>query len=236
MVSFPGQKENCISLKTKSTIGLSTHMIQLQFLVPPESWISSLCQNDLATVKILSMKVQNSGVSGVTHFVDIVSDKVNADVLIRELRKSPDVIETDLASVGTNRVVGAVTSNGCRVCSIIMDSKTGYFIGPAVSDHDAQMNYKLFMSGEAITRFLQTLHANRIDYKISEISKLSPKRALTSKQEKVLKSALELGYYDYPKRVTTEELARVLVLAPSTVTEILRRAERRIISGYFDNN
>lgn len=182
------------------------------------------------------MKLQTSERSGVTHFVDIVSDKVNAEDLIKELRSSPDVIESDVASVGTNRVVGAVTSNDCRVCSIIMDSKTGYFIGPAVSLHDSQMSYKLFMSGDAIPRFLQTLHTKGVDYKISEISKLSPKRALTSKQERVLKSALELGYYDYPKRVTTEELANALGSAPSTISEILRRAERRIISGYFDNN
>jgi predicted DNA binding protein len=210
-------------------------MIQLQFLVPSESWIHTLCQKDLATVKILSMKLQSPNDSGVTHFVDIVSDKVDAEALIQELRKSPDVIESDVASVGTNRIVGAVTSNDCRVCSLIMDAKTGYFIGPAVSNHDAQMSYKLFMSGDAIPRFLQTLHLKGIDYKISDISKLSPKRALTSKQEKVLKSALELGYYDYPKRISTEELGEIIGSAPSTVSEILRRAERRIISGYFDN-
>jgi predicted DNA binding protein len=211
-------------------------MIQLQFSVPPETWIDSLCHNDLATVKILSMKVEAPGRKGVTHFVDIVSDKVNAEDLIKELRKSPDVIESDVASVGSNRVVGAVTSRQCKVCSIIMDSKTGYFIGPAVSDHDAQMSYKLFMSGDSIPKFLQTLHSNGIEYKISEIAKMSPKRALTSKQEKILKSALELGYYDYPKRISTEELSKVVGSAPSTITEILRRAERRIISGYFESS
>lgn len=204
-------------------------------MVPPEGWIGNLCKDDSATVKVLSMKIQSPESGNVTHFVDIVSDQVSAEVLINELSRSPDVIESDVARVGSNRLVGAVTSKECKVCPIIMDSKTGYFIGPAVSNHDGQMSYTLFMSGDAIPRFLQALHSNDIEYKISEISKMSPKRALTAKQERVLKSALELGYYDFPKRVTTEELARVLSAAPSTVTEILRRAERRIISGYFDN-
>ena len=213
-------------------------MIQLGFLAPPEGWIEQLCRSELATVKVLSMKLldQSSGSPTVTHFVDIVSDKVNAEDMIRELRQFSDVIESDLASVGSNRLVGAVTSNDCRVCPVIMDSKTGYFVGPAVSGHDGKMTYKLFMSGDAIPKFLQTLHSNGIEYKISEISKLSPKRALTPKQERVLKSALELGYYDYPKRVSTEKLAKDLGVAPSTVVEILRRAERRIIGGYFENN
>ena len=209
-------------------------MIQLQFVVPPEGWIHSLCKDDFAFVKVLSMKIQSEETGNVTHFVDIVSDKVGAESLVRELTNSPDVIESDVAKVGSNRLVGAVTSKECKVCPIIMDSKTGYFIGPAVSNHDGQMSYTLFMSGESIPKFLQTLHTNGIDYKISEISKMSPKRALTAKQERVLQSALELGYYDFPKRITTEELANSLRAAPSTVTEILRRAERRIISGYFE--
>jgi predicted DNA binding protein len=65
---------------------------------------------------------------------------------------------------------------------------------------------------------------------------LSSKQRLTSKQEKVLKSALELGYFDYPKRVTTQELSEQLGVAASTLNEILRRAERRVLKGYFHLN
>ena len=167
------------------------------------------------------------------HFVEITSDMVTAEELTKELRSLEDVTEADVASVGTNRVVGEVTSNDCIVCSIIMDSKTGYFVGPATTGADCQLNYKLFLNGEGIPGFLQSLHDKGILYKISEIAKMAPQRALTPKQERVLKSALELGYYEYPKRISTEELSRSLNLAPSTVSEMLRRAERRIISGYF---
>jgi len=106
-------------------------------------------------------------------------------------------------------------------------------VGPATTEADCQLNYKLFLNGEGIPGFLQTLHDKGILDKISEIAKMTPERALTSKQERVLKSALELGYYDFPKRISTEELSKALSLAPSTISEILRRAERRIISGYF---
>ena len=207
-------------------------MIQLQFTVTPESWIGGLCLKDSATIRILSMKAGDSQ-RNVTHFVEITSNKVSAEDLTRELRRSVDVTESDIATVGANRVVGAVTSNDCTVCSLIMESKTGYFIGPATTEIDCQLSYKLFMSGEGIPGFLQSLHDNGVLYKISEIAKMTPARALTSKQERVLKSALEMGYYDYPKRVSTEDLSKALDLAPSTISEILRRAERRIISGYF---
>ena len=206
-------------------------MIQLQFTVPPERWIETLCHDDLATVKILSMKSQRS--DEITHFVDIVSDTTSAEKLSKDLSACSDVVSSELASVGSNRLVGAVTSKDCLVCSCIMNSDTGYFVGPAATDSECEVSYKLFMSGDAIPNFLQKLHDDGVQYKISEISKLSPKKDLTSRQERVLKSALELGYFDYPKRVSTEELSKQLGVAPSTLNEILRRAERRIISGYF---
>lgn len=181
------------------------------------------------------MKAHDSS-QDVTHFVEITSDKLNAEELKKHLGKFGDVTESDVAIVGPNRLVGAVTSNDCIVCSLILQSQTGYFVGPASTESDCQITYKLFMNGEGIPNFLQALHTRGIIYKIAEISKMSTSRALTSKQEHVLKSALELGYYDYPKRVSTEELSKVVGLAPSTISEILRRAEKRIISGYFDRS
>jgi hypothetical protein len=56
---------------------------------------------------------------------------------------------------------------------------------------------------------------------------------MTSRQEKVLRSALELGYYEYPKRINTEELANILKIRSSTLSEILRRAEKNVVSDHF---
>jgi predicted DNA binding protein len=212
-------------------------LIQLQFTVPPERWVDALCHEHSATVKILSMKTaEENERSVVTHFVDMLSEKSAATLLVREIAKIPDVTGTDLAIIGANRIVGTVTSNDCVTCSVIMESNLVYFIGPAVTGEDCSISYKIFMSGDAIPRFLQALHLRGIDYKVAEISKLTPTRALTSKQEKVLKTALELGYYEYPKRASTEDLSKALGVATSTVSEILRRAERKIITEYFGEN
>lgn len=144
-------------------------MIHFQFTTLSEGWIEDLCRKESATIKILSMKSQDKG-SRITHFVDITSNTVRAEELSKFLRDSSEVIESDVAAVGSDRVVGAVTSDSCFVCSLIMNSKTGYFIGPAVTQDDCQMNYKLFMGGDDIPNFLQALHAKGVMYKITEIS------------------------------------------------------------------
>lgn len=194
-----------------------------------------MCQNGLATVKVLSLKAQTAA-GEITHFVDISSEHASAEQLSENILKSTDVVTSDVAKVGNSRLIGSVTSSKCTVCPMIIDTNLGYFIGPAVSEKNSQMVYKLFMNGEGIPSFLQGLHMKGIDYKIADITKLAPKKTLTVRQERVLKSAFELGYYDYPKRVSTEELSKSLGIAPSTVAEILRRAERRIIGSYFENS
>lgn len=54
--------------------------------------------------------------------------------------------------------------------------------------------------------------------------------ALTDRQQEVLQTAYDMGYYDVPRAVSTDEIADELNLDPSTVAEHLQRAERNVFS------
>ena len=208
-------------------------MIQLQFSAEAEGWIEKLCHGRLATVRIMSLKSEDR-TNKVTHFVDISSEQASADDITEDLRRSSAVTQTDLARVSPNRVIGSVTSIDGGVCRALLDSKTNTFIAPASTSDNCEMKYKLFISGDGLPIFLQRLHNEGIQYKIADLSPLTSAKGLTTRQSKVLKSALELGYYDYPKRISTEQLASTLGIKSGTVAEILRRAEKNVISRYFD--
>lgn len=45
-----------------------------------------------------------------------------------------------------------------------------------------------------------------------------------------MQTAFNMGYYEVPREVSTEEIAAELGLDPSTVTEHLQRAERTVLS------
>lgn len=181
----------------------------------------------------MSVKAQDEK-GNVMHFVDISSESATPEDLSKELRISSDITETDLARVGANRIIGSVTSNKCVVCRVLVESKTNTFIAPASTFHDCQMSYKVFISGSGLPLLLQRLHKEGVEYKIEDLSPLASSRGITPRQQKVLKSALELGYYDFPKRISTETLASTLGIKPGTVAEILRRAEKNVITRYFD--
>lgn len=57
--------------------------------------------------------------------------------------------------------------------------------------------------------------------------------SLTERQREVLDAALELGYYDSPRRATHEDVAAAVDAAPSTVSEHLQKIEARVL-GQFD--
>jgi DNA-binding CsgD family transcriptional regulator len=59
----------------------------------------------------------------------------------------------------------------------------------------------------------------------------SPLSKLTIKQRQALLTAFALGYYDVPRRISSEELSRHLNADKSTVVEHLRKAERKLIAS-----
>jgi predicted DNA binding protein len=65
------------------------------------------------------------------------------------------------------------------------------------------------------------------------VSKVVGEEPLTVRQEQVLVAALESGYFDYPRKVRLSELAKRLNISPSTLDEVLRRAERNVLLKYI---
>lgn len=55
--------------------------------------------------------------------------------------------------------------------------------------------------------------------------------SLTDRQQELVELAFDQGYYDVPRATTTNELADVIELDDSTVSEHLRRAERNLIAA-----
>jgi len=54
---------------------------------------------------------------------------------------------------------------------------------------------------------------------------------LTPRQRQMLLTAYALGYYDVPRRISSDELSRHLNVDKSTVVEHLRKAERKLIGA-----
>jgi predicted DNA binding protein len=54
---------------------------------------------------------------------------------------------------------------------------------------------------------------------------------LTERQQEILEAAVELGYYEVPRRTTHEAIAETVGLSAGTVGEHLRKVEGRVLSA-----
>ncbi|SIQ71202.1 Predicted DNA binding protein, contains HTH domain [Haladaptatus litoreus] len=76
-----------------------------------------------------------------------------------------------------------------------------------------------------------------IDLRVERIGDGAPERAVTAglseRQREAAEIAVELGYYDVPRRASHEDVADALECAPSTAAEHLRKAEYKVFSSSF---
>ena len=57
---------------------------------------------------------------------------------------------------------------------------------------------------------------------------------MTGYQEDVLLIAYERGYFDSPRGTDLRELAKLFGVSIATMSEILRKAQRKVLAQHFD--
>jgi len=101
---------------------------------------------------------------------------------------------------------------------------------------DGKLRITLLGSSSQVKRYLNDLSKQTlVKYRIASLTDArfppnSPMGRLTDKQRRVLVTAYRLGYYDVPRRITSEELAKNLNLVKSTFSAHVRKAERRLLA------
>lgn len=69
--------------------------------------------------------------------------------------------------------------------------------------------------------------------KLSSISILNIFPDLTEKQKQTLELAFKEGYYEYPKKITLPDLAKLSKCSYSTFQEHLKKAEKKVIESFL---
>jgi hypothetical protein len=87
---------------------------------------------------------------------------------------------------------------------------------------------------DGLSALHRTLEASAVAFEVRSVhASVESPGLLSDRQERVLRAAVEAGYYDVPRETTVEAVADDLDLAVSTVSETLGRAERRVARRYL---
>ncbi|MBN1280035.1 MAG: helix-turn-helix domain-containing protein [Candidatus Thermoplasmatota archaeon] len=105
---------------------------------------------------------------------------------------------------------------------------------PTRFSHDT-MVCSVIGTEENLKRFLKAIgfvgEITQVSFKTATYSEHALLSCLTEKQKHILIAANKHGYYSYPRRISSEELAKKVGLSKPTVVQHLRKAEVRLIEN-----
>lgn len=100
-----------------------------------------------------------------------------------------------------------------------------------------RLTYSVIGEEKNLRKFLKLLKligsVEKVIYKNADYRGIGISQALTEKQNNILNNAVDWGYYEYPRKISTDELAKRLKISRTTLVEHLRKAENRVMQKVF---
>ncbi len=195
----------------------------------PDHWVHSLPPEAREELRVLDCMPH--GQEGGKSLFELTGD-VDVEAVLREIEKNPNICRIELSKLEDGVVMGYVSTQKCVACKALTGSDC--FLSEAKMLDDGWVLWSLLSdrTGSAAD-VISRLKKEGCEVELKKMTRLSRKNRMTARQEEVLKMAFRNGYYDYPKKVTIKDLANRLGVSPSTVAEILQRAEKKVIAEYF---
>jgi predicted DNA binding protein len=199
----------------------------------PCSWMRQLVEKFGAEVHLLSTVQTDSG--GIRDLAEIITKEELVDAVIQNLENNSMLSEVDISLVDKGKIVAAITLPDCANCRIVASSEC--FIMSGKTDEDGSIEWRLIVtSGDHLKNMIDKLQSNGCEVKLKKIASVNMDEFLTEREEEILYIAYKKGYFDYPKKVGIRELSKIFEISPSTLSESLRRGQRKIMEKYIEGH
>ena len=168
------------------------------------------------------------------------------DLIECHLRENVSIDE--LTTIGNMDILSVISSEGDKHTCLVLghESKKAndafsdlnlIYTAPSLISED-RVIISFISSQKDMVRFVEMVKAQigkviNITFKQSTYEKKDLPSILTGKQRELMAAAFRYGYYDIPKRMSSEQLSERLHISKPTLLEHLRKAERRIFTEIF---
>ena len=117
-------------------------------------------------------------------------------------------------------------------CQAVMDCGAFCLSCPHSSSESRGSWNLLVKDSFQLKALLTELGRYHIDASIGGLSDVRRSEELTSRQMEVLTRAILLGYFEFPRRLSLTELGQQLGIKPSSLSQVLRAAEEKVMARY----
>lgn len=195
----------------------------------PHKWMEIAVGGFSATVEILDSKMPTK--ETVQHLFDIQVKPSLTDDLVEEMREDGDLTSLEVITSKNGHVYGSAASARCTVCKEVAKSKC--FLASVTVSSKKHAQWTVLGSDESFKELVGALERREIPFEVKLRKELEDTDLLTTRQEQILSIAFERGYFEFPKKVGLKGLAAETGIRASTLDEILRRGQRKILGEYL---
>lgn len=174
------------------------------------------------------------GKDGIQDLVEIKLNGENIDEIKKFIESVDEVDEVNIEHMDTSKAIGIVKTRMCYGCKALLECDC--FLISSVTTQDERVEWTLFASNrDKLRNLVNELEKQDAQPKLVKLTSIKEDELLTDRQERIVKTAYDRGYYDFPKRIGVKELAEMFEVSTATLSEILRRGQKKIIETYFEN-
>jgi|Deesub1362B_J571_1020462.scaffolds.fasta_scaffold00003_256 hypothetical protein len=164
----------------------------------------------------------------VAHLIEVSSKLVDE---LNVLAESTGGVLQSIKIEG-DRATGWFMSSGCDACRPLAFGEAFLIRGLILPNGIMEFSF-IVPRDASYEDILSKLKASNIEYEVIKLTSSRGSRLLTSNQEKVLYIAYRMGLFDHPRKIQIKDLADMLGVSSSSLTESLRRGLKRLLDYYF---
>ncbi len=195
----------------------------------PELWVTPVTEKYDAEV---SCQIGGHSTKTGWGIVTIKGDDNIIDKMVEEIRNHSSVGRVEVKDRQPGMVSLLVDVVRCRACRVLITSKA--FMVYPVDIRKGRMKWLLITdTNKTVGKLSEVLKQVDCDVKLERITLLSDKGVLTNRQEETIQVAFASGYFDFPRKIGGQKLANQLGVSVSTLSEVMRAAQRRIFAEYL---
>ncbi len=195
----------------------------------PDLWVTPVSEKYDAE---LSCEVGGPSGTGGWGLVTIRGDDEILEEIVEEIGLHPSVGNVTVRNREGGSISVVVDVVQCKACEVLTRSKS-FMVFP-VDIRDGRMTWVIITdTNETLRRIRYDLEELECDVELERVVSLRGSEVMTGRQEEVIRKAFASGYFDYPRKTNSEKLASSLGVSVSTLSEVLRAAQRRILGEHL---
>ncbi|GKZ14534.1 helix-turn-helix domain-containing protein [Haladaptatus sp. T7] len=200
---------------------------KLTLTLPAETWIGDVSTTypDAKFRVLAALPADDIGVG--------LLELTAADLppILREMDDHDGIVHLDLLRASDDTCLVEFETTDPLLLLSVQESAVPLELPLTITDGDA--TFEVTAARDRLSALATQLDLFGVPFEVEYVREMaSSESLLTDRQQRLVRTAVECGYYDSPRTCTLTELAAMTDVAKSTASETLHRAEGTIIKRY----